>query len=155
MSWGPGSAVWALVLQAVGANMVRGLTLIALGDEREGVGVGNDNRLSPSARFHNHLQSSRESDMSRAGSWGFLVDDVAPSSLSWDGIPAILFPGGHSRGGMRGSRKEMGSPGYLWDSDVDTSGRIGSEGSGRRGFPDRPLGVWVDSQSWRGRRGCP
>ena len=30
MSWGPGSAVWALVLQAVGANMVRGLTLIAV-----------------------------------------------------------------------------------------------------------------------------
>ena len=56
-------AVWTLVLGEIGAYMVRRLALIVLGDEGKRDGVRCNNRLSPSSRFHNHLQSPREDNV--------------------------------------------------------------------------------------------
>ena len=99
-------AVGALVLGAIGSDMVGRLVLVALADEGEESGIGYDNRLSLSSRFHNHLQASREYNTSGARSGSSLAGDAASAPLSRDVISMVLFPDGDpGLGGTRGSRK--------------------------------------------------
>ena len=57
MSRGPGVAVRTVIFRAVGADVIRGLVLIAARGEWDGEreGVRHDERSSPSSRIHNHF----------------------------------------------------------------------------------------------------
>ena len=115
MSRGDPSAKGVDVLRAVRAYMVQGLALEAL--YNSGVGwlrsVGDDDRITAGSRLHNHLQSSREHNTSRAHSRSTSLANPSPASLSQHNVAMISFPWGKGRCGCRVTRKGVGSLGQL------------------------------------------
>ena len=83
------------VFRTLGANVVGRPTLEALYHSGCGRGgVGDLNGISVGAGSHNHLQSSGQSNASRAHCWSSSSVNSRPTSLSWSSVPSVLFPGG-------------------------------------------------------------
>ena len=131
------------VFRALGVNMFSGLTLEALYHGGSGgVGVGDDNGIVAGSGPHNHLQSSRECNMSSAHSRSTLSVNPSPASLSWCRVAMILFPCGKGIG-SGATREGVGLSGHLGRGiDGSTSG---GQGLGGRGGLGREQRVWVDS----------
>ena len=106
---------WADVFWAMGAYMVQGLALEASYNSggRWFQSVGNDDGVVVGSGLHNHLQSSREHNMSRAHSRSTLSANSSPASLSWHSVATILFSWGKGRCGPRTAREWVGSSGQL------------------------------------------
>ena len=87
------------VFGAVRAYMVQGLILEAAYDS--GVwqfwSVRDNNGVVTGSRFHNHLQSSRERNMSSAHSRSTSSASPSPASLSWCSVAMISFSWGKGR----------------------------------------------------------
>ena len=85
----------AYVFGTLGANVVGGLTLEASYPGRCGRGgVGDVNGIGAGAGSHNHLQSSWQSNASRAHCRSSSSVNLRPTSLSWSNVPSVAFPGG-------------------------------------------------------------
>ena len=83
------------VFGTLGANVVSRLTLEASYHGRGGRGgVGDFNGISAGAGFHNHLQSSGQSNVSRAHCQSSSSVNSRPTSLSWSSVPSVTFPRG-------------------------------------------------------------
>ena len=84
------------IFGALGANVVSGSTLEALYHGRcGGSGVGDVNWVGAGAgNSHNHLQSSGQSNTSRAHCRSSSSVNSRPTSLSWSSIPPVLLPRG-------------------------------------------------------------
>ena len=95
VSRGGQSTKGAYVFGTLGANMVSGLTVEASYHGRCGRGGVRDvNGVGAGAGSHNHLQSSRQSNMSRAHCQSSSSVNSRPTSLSWSNIPSVMFLGG-------------------------------------------------------------
>ena len=92
-------------------------------------GVGDVNWVSAGASSHNHLQSSGESNMSRAHHWSSSSVNPRPTSLSWSSIPSVAFP---RREGVRLARGKwvclVGQLGKWVDHGVGGGHRVGGQG---------------------------
>ena len=134
MSRGSQSTKGADILGAVGADVVGGLALKAPYHSGCGRGrVGDVNGVSTGAGSHNHFQSSRESNTSRAHCQSSSSVNSRPTSLSWSSIPSVTFPGRKGVWSARGER--VGSAGQLgrWvDCNVGRGHGVG--GRGRPGW---------------------
>ena len=110
------------ILQALGAYVVQGLALEASYDCRGGWfwGVGDINGVAAGSGLHNHLQSSRECNMSRAHSRSTSLANPSPASLSRHSVAMISFSRGKGRCGSETTREWVGSSGQL-ESWVDGS----------------------------------
>ena len=84
------------VLRALGANMVGGPALEASYHGRHGRGgVGDTDWVGAGAGdSHNHLQSSGQSNASRAHCWSSPSVNSRPTSLSWSSVPSVALPRG-------------------------------------------------------------
>ena len=80
------------VLRTLGANVVGRPTLEAPyhGGCRRG-GVGDFNGVGVGASSHNHLQSSGQSNASRAHCRSSSLVNSRPTSLSWSSVPSVVF----------------------------------------------------------------
>ena len=90
------------VFGALRVYVVQGLALEASYDGGSGWGfgsVGDTDGVVAGSRLHNHLQSSREHNTSRAHSRSTSLDRPSPASLSWHSVMTILFPWGKGRCG--------------------------------------------------------
>ena len=131
----------AYILGAMRVYVFQGLTLETLYDSRGGLrfrGVQDSDRVTGSG-FHNHLQSSRECNMSSAYSRSTSLVNLSPTSLSQSSITTILFSGGEERCGSRSSREGVCFSGQLGgrvDCGVSQGERVGRGGSpcGLRGL---------------------
>ena len=146
MSRGGQLAEGADVLGAVGANMVGGLALETSYHSRCGRGgVGDLNGIRAGAGSHNHLQSSGESNASRAHCWSSPSVNLRPTSLSRSNVPSVTFPRGEGVWSARGK----------WVCAVGQLGRWVECGiGGGKGFSGRggSSGVWGAGVS-EGRKG--
>ena len=100
VSWGCSVAEGADVFRAMGTYVVQGLALQASYDSRSGRwfrSVGDNDGVVAGSRLHNHLQSSREHNMSRAHSRSTLLANPSPALLSQCSIVTILFSWGKER----------------------------------------------------------
>ena len=127
MSRGGQSTEGANVLRTLGAKVVGRPTLEALyhGGCRRG-GVGDFNGVGAGAGSHNHLQSSGESNTSRAHCRSSSSVNSRPTSLSWSSVPSIVFLRGKGVWLARG--KWVCSAGQLgkWvDGSVHRGHRVG------------------------------
>ena len=106
---------WAYVLGAMGAYVVQGLALEASYNCGGGWfrGVGDIDRVAAGSGLHNHLQSSRERNTSRAHSRSTSSANPSPASLSQHRVATISFPWGKGRGGSEMTRERVGSSGQL------------------------------------------
>ena len=122
VSGGDPPTEWADVLWAMGAYVVQGLALEASCDRRGGWfrGVRDIDGVAAGSGLHNHLQSSRECNMSRAHSRSTLSANPSPASLSWHSIATISFSWGNGRHGSEMMRERVGSSGQL-GSRIDGS----------------------------------
>ena len=95
VSWSSQSTEGANVLGALGEDMVGRSTLEAPyhGGCGRG-GVRDVNGVGAGASSHNHFQSSRQSNASRAHCRSSSSVNSRPTSLSWSSIPPVMFPGG-------------------------------------------------------------
>ena len=129
--------------------MVQGLALEALYNGGSGWwfgGVKDNNGVVAGSRLHNHLQSSRECNTSRAHSRSASLVSPVPASLSWSCVATISFPWGKGRCGSRAAREGVGSLSQLGgriNGSVERGKRIG-----RGGVPSESRGVGVGSSSW-------
>ena len=96
MSRGGQSTEGADIFGTLGANMVGGPALKAPYHGGCGRGrVGDVNGVSAGASgSHNHFQSSRQSNTSRAHCWSSSSVNLRPISLSWSSIPPVTFSRG-------------------------------------------------------------
>ena len=103
------------VLRALRAYVVPRLALEALYDGRGWWfgSVRHDNGVVAGSRLHNHLQSSRERNTSRAHSRSTSLANPSPASLSWCSVMTISFPWRKGRCGSRVMREGVGSSGQL------------------------------------------
>ena len=103
------------VLWTMGTYMVQGLALEALYDGRGRWfrGVGNVDGVAAGSGLHNHLQSSREHNTSRAHSRSTSSANPSPASLSRCSVATISFPWGKGRCGPGMAREWVGSSGQL------------------------------------------
>ena len=103
MSRGGQSTEGANVLRTLGVNVVGRPTLEAPyhGGCRRG-GVGDFNGVGAGASSHNHLQSSGESNTSRAHCRSSSSVNSRPTSLSRSSVPSVAFPRGKGVFGRRG-----------------------------------------------------
>ena len=115
VSRGDLSTEQADVLRAMGAYVVQGLVLEASYNHGNGWfwGVGDINGVAAGSRFHNHLQSSRECNTSRAHSRSTSLANPSPASLSWHSIATILFSWGKGRCGPEMTGEWVGLSGQL------------------------------------------
>ena len=127
VSWSSQLTKGADVFGALGVDMVSGL---ALETSHHGWcgrgGVGDVNGVGAGAGSHNHFQSSRQSNASRAHCQSSSSVNSRPTSLSWSSVPPVTFPGGK---GVRSARgKQVCSPGQLgeWiDCSIGGGYRVG------------------------------
>ena len=70
--------------------------------------VRDDNGVVASSGLHNHLQSSREHNMSSAHSRSTSSANPSPASLSRCSVTMISFPWGKGRCGPRAAREGVG-----------------------------------------------
>ena len=106
------------VFGAVEAYVVQGLALETLYDGGSGWWFGSvrdDNGIAASSGLHNHLQSSRECNTSRALSRSTSSVNPSPASLSQHSIVMISFPWGKGGCSSRVARKGVGSSSKLGD----------------------------------------
>ena len=84
------------IFGALGANVVSGSTLEASYHGRcGGSGVGDVNWVGAGASVsHNHLQSSGQSNVSRAHCRSSSSVNSRPTSLSWSSVPPVSLPRG-------------------------------------------------------------
>ena len=115
VSGGNLSTEWADVLWAMGAYVVHGLALEASYNRGVGGfrGVGDIDGVVAGSGLHNHLQSSRECNTSRAHSRSTSSANPSPASLSWHSVTTILFPWGKGRCGSGTAREWVGLSGQL------------------------------------------
>ena len=86
------------VLGALGAYMFQGLALETLNNSWGcGMCVGDGDGVVTGSGLQNHLQSSREHNMSRAHSRSTSSGSPSPASLSQCSVMMILFPWGKGR----------------------------------------------------------
>ena len=112
VSGGSQSTEGAYVLRALGVNMVGRLALEAPYHSGCGRGgVGDLNGISTGAGSHNHLQSSGQSNASRAHCRSSSLVNSRPTSLSWSSVPSVAFPRGKRVWSARG--KQVCSVGQL------------------------------------------
>ena len=138
VSRGSQSAEGTDILGTLGANVVGRPTLEALYHGRCGRGGVRDvNGISAGAGSHNHFQSSRESNASRAHCRSSSSVNSRPTPLSWSSIPLVTFPG---RKGVRSARGKwvcsVGQLGKWVDCSVS-----GGQGVGGQGGPGRVRGT--------------
>ena len=93
----------AYVLRAMRAYVFQGLTLETLYNSggRWFGRVGDSDGVIVGSRLHNHLQSSRERNMSRAHSRSTSLANPSPASLSQCSIVMLSFPCGKGGCGSR------------------------------------------------------
>ena len=127
MSGGSQSTEGTNVLWALGANVVGRLALEALYHGWCGRGgVGDVDGIRAGASSHNHLQSSGESNASRAHCWSSSSVNSRPTSLSWSSIPSVVFLWGKGVRLARGKRVCMaGQLGEWVDCSVGGGYRVG------------------------------
>ena len=96
MSRGGQSTEGADIFGTLGANVVGGLALEASYHGRCGRGGIEDvNWVGAGAGdSHNHFQSSRQSNASRAHCQSSSSVNSRPTSLSWSSVPPVTFPRG-------------------------------------------------------------
>ena len=148
MSRGSSLAEGANVLRTLGAYMVHGLTLEAASDGGSGWGfwgVRDNDGVIASSRLHNHLQSSRECNMSSAHSKSALSVNPSPTLLSWSRVIMISFSWKEGVCGSKMVREGVGSSGQL-GRRVD-NGVGGGDRLGRGGMPGGLRRMGVDSAS--------
>ena len=93
----------ANVFWALGTDMVGGSALETLYHGWCGRGrVGDINGVDACAGSHNHLQSSGQSNTSRAHCRSSSLVNSRPTSLSWSCVPSITFPRGKGVWSARG-----------------------------------------------------
>ena len=132
VSWGGHPAEWADVLGALGANMVSRLTLEASDHDRcGGRGIGDVDGIRTGAGSHNHFQSSRECNMSRAPAWSSSSVVSTPTPLSRHCISAVAFS--RSEGGCGGTtggkgESSSGQLGERVDCGISGGQRVGGRG---------------------------
>ena len=103
----------AYILWALGADMFGGLTLEVPYHGWGGwFGVGDDDGVIAGSKLHNHLQSSRECNMSSAHSRSTLSVNPSPALLSQHRVTMILFPCGKG-GCSRVTGERIGLLGHL------------------------------------------
>ena len=108
MSGSCSSTEGADIFRTLGTYVIQGLALEALYDGGSSWwfrGVGDNDGVIAGSRLHNHLQSSREHNMSRVHSRSTLLVNPSPASLSRHSIMMILFPCGKGRCGSRVARE--------------------------------------------------
>ena len=115
VSRGDSSTIWADVLWAMGVYVVQGLALEASYSRRGGRswGVGNIDGVTAGSGLHNHLQSSRECNTSRAHSRSTSSANPSPASLSQHSVAMILFSRGKGGCGAETLREWVGLSGQL------------------------------------------
>ena len=127
------STEWADIFWEMGAYMVQGLALEASydGGGRWFGSVRNDDGVVVGSGLHNHLQSSRERNTSKAHSRSTSSANPSPASLSWHSVTMISFSWGKGRHGPRMAREWVGSSGQLgkW-IDGGVGGGQGVSGGG-------------------------
>ena len=123
--------------------MFGGLALKALYHGGSGwLRVGDGDRVGFGSGLHNHLQSSREHNMSNAHSRSTSLVSPSPVILSQHRVATISFPCG-KEGSSRAVREGVGSLGQLGKrADGSISG---GKGFNRRGGSGRARGVRVGS----------
>ena len=84
------------VFRTLGANVVGRSTLEASYHSRCGRGgVGDVNEIGAgTGNSHNHFQSSRQSNVSRAHCWSSSSVNLRPTSLSWSSVLPVMLPWG-------------------------------------------------------------
>ena len=83
------------IFGTLGADVVGGSTLETSYHGRCGRGgIGDVNGIGACTGSHNHFQSSRQSNVSRAHCWSFSSVNSRPTSLSWSSVPSVAFPRG-------------------------------------------------------------
>ena len=103
MSRGGQPTKGADVLGTLGANVVGRLALEASYHGRCGRGgVGDVDGISAGASSHNHFQSSRQSNASRAHCQSSSSVNSRPTPLSWSSVPSVTFPRGKGVQSARG-----------------------------------------------------
>ena len=147
------SAEGADVLRALGAYMVQGLALETSyngGCGRWFWGVRDNDGVIAGSGLHNHLQSSRKCNTSRAHSRSTLLANPSPASWSWHSIMTILFPWRKGRYCCSGVLREgVGSPSHL-GGRID-GGVSGGKRVGRGGVPLRSRRAGISRPGWK----CP
>ena len=119
------------ILWTLGANMVGGSTLEALYHSGRGRGgVGNIDWVGAGAGdFHNHFQSSGQSNTSRAHCRSSSSVNSRPTSLSWSSVPPVALLRGKGVRSARGKRgRTTGQLGEWVDSSVSGGYRVGGGG---------------------------
>ena len=115
------------VFWTLGANVFSGSTLEASYHGRCGRGgVRNIDWVSAGAGdSHNHFQSSRQSNASRAHCWSSSSVNSRPTSLSWSSIPPVSLPRGKGVQLARGKRgRAMGQLGEWVDCGISGGYRV-------------------------------
>ena len=106
------------VFGALRVYMVQGLALEAPHNSGGGWWLGSvrdNDRVVAGSRLHNHLQSSREHNMSRAHSRSTLLANPSPALLSWHRVTTISFPWGKGGCSSRVVREGVGPSSQLGD----------------------------------------
>ena len=123
------------ILGALWANVVGGSTLEASYHSRCGRGgVGDVNWVGASAsNSHNHFQSSRQSNASRAHCRSSASVNSRPTSLSWSNVPPVALPRGK---GVRSARGKgvcvTGQLGEWVDCSIGGGYRVSGRGGSCR-----------------------
>ena len=149
VSRGGHSTEGAYVFGALRADVVGGSALKASYHGRcGGGGVGNVNGVGARTGSHNHFQSSRQSNASRAHCRSSSSVNSRPTSLSWSCVPSIAFPRGKGVWSVRGKRGGAVSQlGGGVDGHVGGRYRVGGRGcpgwAGRAGFEAGKRGSMV------------
>ena len=103
VSRGSHSTEGANVFRTLGADMVGGLTLKTLHHGGCGRGGVRDvNGVCACTGSHNHLQSSGQSNVSRAHCRSSSPVNSRPTPLSWSNVPSVAFPRGKGVWSARG-----------------------------------------------------
>ena len=115
MSSGSSSTEGTDIFRAMGAYVVQGLELEALynGGSQWFRSVGDNDGVVAGSGLHNHLQSSRERNTSRAHSRSTSLANPFPASLSQHSIAMISFPWGKGGCSSRVTRERVGSSSQL------------------------------------------
>ena len=152
MSGGGLLAKGADVLRALRVYMFQGLTLEASYGSRSGWGfgsIGDSNGVVVGSILHNHLQPSREHNISSAHSRSTSSANPSPASLSWSNIMTISLSRGKGRCMSRALWEGISSSGHLGSRVDESIG--GGERVGGGGVPLRLRGMEVA----RSKQECP
>ena len=137
------------VFRTLGAYVFQGLALEAVSDSRsswEFRGVRDCDGVAAGSGLHNHLQSSREHNMSSVHSRSTSSANSPPTSLSQSRVSMVSHSGCEGGSGSRTSGKGIGLSGQLGSRIYSCVSR--GEGIGGRGFPLWLRGTGIDGPGW-------